>query len=119
MDCYILHTFLLVFIILFIFPIFCYHCIEQAKTKTYWRTNNIKIQSNKLKEVSIKNHTCFYLDDIFKIDDFDFVKKSYENILIYDVSYKPLIRAKPLYIMFNKVDSFIRYDDGTKYLVNI
>ena len=39
--------------------------------------------------------------------------------LIYDVLYKPLIGAKPLCIMFNKVDSFTRYHDGTKYLVKI
>ena len=43
-------------------------------------------------------------------------KKSYKNILIYDVSYKSLIGAKSLRIMFEKVDGLIRDYDGTKYL---
>ena len=44
-------------------------------------------------------------------------KKLYEKILIYDVSYKTLIGAKPLSIIFNKVDGLIRDHDGTKHLV--
>ena len=44
-------------------------------------------------------------------------EKSYENILIYDIFYKTLICAKPLRIMFDKVDGFIRVYDGTRYLV--
>ena len=44
-------------------------------------------------------------------------EKSHENILIYDMSYKTLISAKPLRIRFDKVDGFIRVYDGTKYLV--
>ena len=48
--------------------------------------------NNKLKEIDIKNRTCFYFDEIIKIEDFDFHnilrnKKSYKNILGYDVSY--------------------------------
>ena len=57
----------------------------------------------------------FYFSNIIKLEDFDFDvllnEKSYENILIYDVSYKTLIGTKPLHIMFDKVDGFIRdYD---------
>ena len=44
-------------------------------------------------------------------------EKSYENILIYDILYKTLIRAKPLRVMLDKVDVFIRDYDGTKYIV--
>ena len=44
-------------------------------------------------------------------------KKSYKNILIYDVSYKSLIGAKSLRIMFEKADGLIRDYDGTKYLI--
>ena len=44
-------------------------------------------------------------------------ERSYENILIYDVSYKTLIGVKPLPIIYNKVDGFIRKYHGTKYLV--
>ena len=48
----------------------------------------------------------FYLDE-----------KSLENILIYNISHKTFIRAKPLHIRFDKVDGFIRVYDGTKCLV--
>ena len=44
-------------------------------------------------------------------------EKSYEKILIHDASNKNLIDAKPLSIMFNKVDGLLRDYDGTKYLV--
>ena len=65
---------------------------------------------------------CCYFDDIIKIEDFDFdnvllYDKSYKNILIYDVFCKTLIGKKPLSIMFNKVDGFIRDCDATKWLV--
>ena len=36
------------------------------------------------------------------------VKKSHENILIYDIPYKTLIDPKPLHIRFDKIDGFIR-----------
>ena len=60
---------------------------------------------------------------MIKIEDFGFDnilldKKSYEDILIYDISYKTLICAKPLRIRFDKVDVFIRVPDGTRYLVS-
>ena len=65
---------------------------------------------------------CFYFHNIIKIKDFGFNnilldKKSYEKTLIYDVSYKTTTGAKPLRIMFNKVDGFIRNYGGSKYLV--
>ena len=55
---------------------------------------------NKLREIDIKNCTCFYFDEIIKIEDLDFNnilrnKKSRKNILGYDVS-------KSLRIMFYK-----------------
>ena len=37
--------------------------------------------------------------------------------MIYDILYKTLIGAKPLCIMFDKVDGFINDYDRTKYLV--
>ena len=48
---------------------------------------------DKLKEIVIKNCTCYYFDDIIKIDEFDFDgilidEKSYENIVVYRISYK-------------------------------
>ena len=57
-----------------------------------------------------------------KIEDFDFyyillAEISYENILICDILHDTLIGAKPLRIIFDKVDGFIRDYGGTKYLV--
>ena len=42
-------------------------------------------------------------------------EKSHEKIFIYDISYKTLIDPKPLRIRFDKIDGFIRINDGTKY----
>ena len=87
------------------------------------QTNNIKMEKdNELKKVGIKNRTCYYFDDIVKIEDFDFdnillEEKSSENILIYDASYKILIDARLLRILFDKVDRFIRDYNGRKYSV--
>ena len=68
--------------------------------------------NDELIEIDVKNRTCYYFDDIIKIEDFNLndiliVEKSYENILVYNISYKNLI-AKPLWIRFNKIDGFIR-----------
>ena len=41
-------------------------------------------------------------------------EKSYENILIYGISYKIFMGAKPLRIRFDKIDRFIKIYDGTK-----
>ena len=71
-------------------------------------------------EINIKNRKCYYFDDIFKIEDVDFDnalidEKSYENILVYNISYKCIV--KTLRIRFDKIDGFIRVYDGTRYLV--
>ena len=60
--------------------------------------------------------------DIIKIEGFDLnnillSEKSYEKILMYDVLYKTLFGAKPLCIIFDKVNEFIRDFDRMKYLV--
>ena len=49
------------------------------------------------------NRTCYFCDDIIKTEDFDFYnifkdEKSYENVLVYNISYKTLFGAKPLRI---------------------
>ena len=59
-------------------------------------------------------------DDIIKIEDFNFHnilidEKPYKMILIHDISYKNLIRAKPFCIRFDKVDGIIRVCDGTTF----
>ena len=72
-----------------------------------------------LTEINFKNCTCSYFNDIIKIKDFDFGnilldEKSYENIFVYEFSYKNLIGARPLRIRIDKVDGFIRVYDGTR-----
>ena len=59
------------------------------------------MENNELKKFPIKNRPCYYFNDIIKLEDFDLHnilidKKSHENILIYDISYKTLIGPKPL-----------------------
>ena len=39
--------------------------------------SNIKMGNNEFKEVRIKNRTCYYFNDIIKLEDFDL-----DNILI-------------------------------------
>ena len=77
------------------------------------------MESNgKLKEIDIKNCTCYYFNNIIKIEDFDFDNvKSYKNILVHDISYKTLIGAKPFDIRFDKRNEFIRVYNGARYLV--
>ena len=43
--------------------------------------------------------------------------ESYKNILVYNISCKSLIDAKPLCVRFEKKDGFIRVYDGARYLV--
>ena len=78
--------------------------------------------NDKLKEINIKNHTCYYFDDIIKIEDVDFDnilldEKLYKNILVYGIAYKTFIGVKPLCISFDKVDGFIKGYDETSYLI--
>ena len=75
-----------------------------------------------MKKSRIKNRTFYYFDNMIEIEDFNFDnilldENSYENILVYYISYKTLIGAKPLRIRFDKVDGFIRIYDGNRYLV--
>ena len=63
-----------------------------------------------------------YYEGIIKFKFFDFdnillCEKSYENILVYRISHKTLIGAKPLHISFNKIHRFISVYDGIINLV--
>ena len=78
--------------------------------------------NDNLREIDMKNRTCYYFDVIIKFEDFDLDnilinKKSYENVLFYNISYKSFIGAEPLHIRFDKIDEFVRVYNGTKYLV--
>ena len=74
---------------------------------------------DELKEIQNYNRACYYLDDIIGVRDKDtdfndvlldekLYKEKYENILIYDSSYKTLTGWKPLCIWFDKTDGFIK-----------
>ena len=43
--------------------------------------------------------------------------KTYKNILIFDISYKTFMGAKPLRIRFDEIDGFIKIYDEIRYLV--
>ena len=71
-----------------------------------------------MKKVCIKNRACYYFDDIIKLKDFNLDnilidEKLSGNILIYGISYKILVRSKPLRLRFDKIDVIIRIYDGT------
>ena len=75
------------------------------------------VSKDKLKEIDINNRTRYYFDDIIKdvdiyLSDTLLDKKLYENISVYDISYKTSTGPKPLPIRFNKIDGFIRVCDG-------
>ena len=54
----------------------------------------------KLKQIDIKNCTCYYFNDMIKIQNFHFDKiligEKYKNILDNKISYKILVAAKLL-----------------------
>ena len=54
----------------------------------------------KLKQIDIKNCTCYYFNDMIKIQNFHFDKiligEKYKNILVNKISYKILVAAKLL-----------------------
>ena len=68
---------------------------------------------NESKEIDINNCTCYYFDDIIKIEDFNFnnilINEKYENILGYDISYKTLIGTKPLRIRFDRINNLLEF----------
>ena len=79
------------------------------------------MENKEFKKVCIKSHTCYYFDDIIKLEDSGLYnilidEKSHENILIYDILYKTLIGPKSLRIRVDEIDGFIRIYDGTRYL---
>ena len=63
---------------------------------------------------------CYYFEDIMGVRDGDIdfsdiflgeklYKGKYENILVYDISYKTSTGAKPLRIRFNKIDDLLKF----------
>ena len=55
------------------------------------------------------------VEDI-NVDNILLDKKLYKNILVYNISYKTFMDAKPLRIRFDKVDGVIKIYDGIRHL---
>ena len=77
---------------------------------------------DELKEIDIKNRTCYYFDVTIRVIDINFSdillnEKLHKNTLISDVSCKTFMGAKPLRIRFDEIDGFIKIYDGVRYLV--
>ena len=72
------------------------------------------MENNTLKKVLIKNRICYYFDGIIKFGNFDFnrwkITRKY-IALVYGISYKTLVGAKPLHIRFDEINGFIRVYD--------
>ena len=82
------------------------------------------MENNEFKEVCIEIRSCYYFDDMIKLEDFDFDNilinvKSHKMFLIYDVLYKNLISPKNLRIRFDKIDRFIKTDDRARPLASL
>ena len=78
--------------------------------------------NDELKEIDIKNCTCYYFDDILRAVDINIYKllleeRSCENNLIYGISYKACMGGKSLRIRFDKIDGFIKIYDVTRYSI--
>ena len=78
--------------------------------------------SNKVKDISIKNYTYYFIDDFINIKHFDpnnvkIEEKlyKYKNILIYYIEYVTIKDSKylkinsvnPLYLIINKVNGYL------------
>ena len=82
-------------------------------------------RKDELKEIHIKNCTCYYFGDIMRVVGIDFDNilldkksyKTYENILIDNIPYKTFMGTKPLRIRFDEMDGFIKIYDGIRYLM--
>ena len=85
--------------------------------------------SNKVKDISIKSYTYWFLDDIINIKSFDpnnikIGEKSYKSILIYYIGYVTIKDSKYvkinsvnlLYLIFSKVNEYFEEINKNKYL---
>ena len=79
-----------------------------------------------IKEINIKSRTCYFLNDMINIRNFDsnlpkIDKKSYKNIDMYYINYITMKdhlninSVNPLYLIINEVDGYIEEKNGNKY----
>ena len=85
--------------------------------------------SSKVKNIDIKNRTCYFSNNIINIKIFDpdntkIDEKSHKNILIYYIGYVMIKYLKcikinsvnPLYLIFGKVNGYFEEINRNKYL---
>ena len=84
-----------------------------------------------IKEMNIKNRTCYFFNDMINTKDFDsrllkIDKKSHKNVGIYNIGYITIKKTddyenihsvNPLYPMIGEVIGHIEECNGNKYLV--
>ena len=79
------------------------------------------------KQMSIKNRTYYFYNDLINIKDFDpkllkLDKKSFKNIGVYYIGYVTkkdeykINSVSPLYLLFHRIDGVIEEKEGSKYL---
>ena len=77
---------------------------------------------NQLKEIDMKSCSCYYFDDVMRdrgicFDNILLDEKSYEHILIFEISCKNFMGAKALCIRFAEIYGFLKIHDGIIQLV--
>ena len=80
-----------------------------------------------IKQMSIKNETYYFYNDVINIKDFDpkllkLDQKSFKNIGVYYIGYitkkceYKVNSVNPLYLLVHRTDGFIEEKKGSKYL---
>ena len=100
-----------------------YHITSQINKSKINRCIINMDSNDELKEINIRNCTCYYFGDIIKIEDFNLNKvltdeNSHEDVFVCNMSYKTLIDARLLHIRFDKIDRFIQVYNQTRYLLS-
>ena len=85
---------------------------------------------NQVKDISLKDRTYYFFDNIINIKNFDpnsikIDEKLYKNILIYYIGYvttkyskyPKIISVNPLYLIINKVNGYFEKINGNQYLM--
>ena len=84
--------------------------------------------SNKVKDITIKNRTYYFFNEIISIENFDvnnikIDEKSYKNILIYCIGYVKIKKeikiysVNPLYLIFTNANGYFEEINENKYLI--
>ena len=80
---------------------------------------------DELKEIDLKNGTCYCFDDVMRYIDINFNNilldkksyKKYKNIIIYDILDEAFMDPEPQLIRFDEIDGFIKIYYRIRYLV--